>query len=147
MTKHRGRRDRAVIARRGSAGLLWCTLVAVTTLSGCHGSDKELPEVFAVASTAPVQDSMSMLHTMAGWAGASDCSHVSVEVSRGAAALRSIDSKNALVVQDNGSVDFHFEAKSEAEGKELFGFFAQVALHGVDEAEQASCVDVARSPS
>ncbi|MFY0533633.1 hypothetical protein [Nannocystis pusilla] len=91
--------------------------------------------------------SMSLIHKMAGWAGMNDASHVSVKVARSDTSLESMHDKNALVVRDNGSVEFRFEAHSEAEGKELFGFFAQAALHGVDDAEQTACVGVERSPS
>ena len=50
-------------------------------------------------------------------------------------------------MHDSGTVEFRFEAKSAAEGKELFGFFAQAVLHGIDDAEQTACVDVVRTPS
>ncbi|MFZ6184437.1 hypothetical protein [Nannocystis pusilla] len=141
---------------RGRTAGFWCGLVAVTMVSGCDTDDRDNAveqEVSAARVQVNPQDDLDtdpstrMLRTMAGWAGTNDASRVSVEVARGDAALESIGSKNAMVVRDNGSVKFTFEANSEADGKELFGFFAQVALNGLDNAEQKTSIEVVRNPS
>jgi hypothetical protein len=140
----------------GVAGCFWTVLVATSALSGCGADDAEAQKASVISSRAQEtadhgvfspDASMSLIDEMAGWAGMNDASHVSVKVVRGDTSLESMPDRNALAVRDDGAVEFRFEATSEAEGKELFGFFAQVVLHGVDDAEQTACVDVERSPS
>ena len=164
MTGHPWEQSRTSVARRRVGECFWCSALAVTVWCGYQavGEDEREQTLVDVneadeheharavdLAVAPRQRpeadaSMCLIQEMATWAGTSDaCDAQPVNVTivglDHEASLEADAAKNVLVVQDSGSLEFRFEADSEAEGRELFGFFAQVVLHGVDDALAAQC--------